>query len=163
LGAGRVVARLNEAPLVVENQVGAGRVFFVTALNLVGGDATRRAQEPFLYPNILGKFLHTLHDHIGDGISFSPWTSLEYIYNEKRDGTALLLVLNHGDMAYRRDVVLKNPHRFANGRVIAQGTWEAWQPGDVLQFAQTGDSLKWSFSPPPKSFVLFELKAHSKP
>ena len=158
LGTARVVARLNEAPLVVENQVGAGRVFFVTALNLVGSSMTRRAQEPFLYANILGKFLHTLHDHIGDGVSFSPWTSLEHIYNEKRDGTARLLVLNHGDMAYRRDVVMKNPHRFAQGRVIAQGTWEAWQPGEPLQFTETGDRLQWSFSPPPKSFVLFEFK-----
>jgi len=158
LGTARVVARLNEAPLVVENQVGAGRVFFVTALNLAGSSAARRGPEPYLYANLLGQFLHTLHDHIGDGISFSPWTSLEHIYNEKRDGTALLLVLNHGDLACRRDVVMKNPHRFTHGEVIAQGAWEAWRPGDDLLFAQTGESLKWSFNLPPKSFVLFEFK-----
>jgi hypothetical protein len=70
---------------------------------------------------------------------------------------ALLLVMNHGDMDYRRDATMKNPHRFTAGRVMARGTWEGWQPGDGLQFAQTGDALKWSFSLPPKSFILFEF------
>jgi hypothetical protein len=132
-------------------------VFFVTALNLVGSSTSKRGPEPFLFANLLSKFLHTLHEHIGDGIAFSPWTSLEHIYNERRDGTALLLVLNHGDMAYRRDAFMKNARRFTAGRVIAQGTWEGWQPGNELRFDQTGDTLKWSFGLPPKSFVLFEF------
>jgi len=157
LSHGRAIARLNDTPFIVENRVGAGRVFFVTALNLVGNSANKRGPEPFLYANLLSRFLHTLHEHIGDGVAFSPWTSLEHIYNEEREGTALLLVFNHGDMAYRRDAVLKNPHRFSAGRVIAQGTWEGWQPGEDLQFAQTGDTLKWSFTLPPKSFVIFEF------
>jgi hypothetical protein len=159
LKGGTVVARLNQTPFIVENRIGAGRVFFVTALNLVGSSATKRGPEPFLFANLLSKFLHTLHEHIGDGIAFSPWTSLEHIHNDRRNGTGLLLVLNHGDMAYRRDAAMKNARRFTAGRVIAQGTWEGWQPGDSLRFEQTGDLLKWSFSLPPKSFVLFEFSA----
>jgi len=157
LSSGHVVARLNHIPFIVENRIGAGRVFFVTALNLVGSSTNKRGPEPFLFANLLSKFLHTLHEHIGDGVAFSPWTSLEHIHNEKRDGTALLLVLNHGDMAYRRDAVLKNPRGFTIGRVVAQGTWEGWQPGNDLRLDQTGDTLKWSFSLPPRSFVLFEF------
>jgi hypothetical protein len=157
LKGGTVVARLNQTPFIVENRIGAGRVYFVTALNLVGSSAIHRGPEPFLFANLLSKFLHTLHEHIGDGVAFSPWTSLEHIYNERRDGTALLLVLNHGDMSYRRDATMKNARRFTAGRVIAQGTWEGWQPGDSLRFDRTGDLLKWSFSLPPKSFVLFEF------
>jgi hypothetical protein len=157
LGSGHVVARLNNTPFIVENRIGAGRVFFVTALNLVGSSANKRGPEPFLFANLLSKFLHTLHEHVGDGVAFAPWTSLEHILNEKRDGTALLLVLNHGDMAYRRDVMMKNPRRFKAGRVIAQGTWEGWQPGGDLQLDQAADTLKWSFNLPPKSFVLFEF------
>ena len=159
LKSGSVVARLNQTPFIVENRIGAGRVFFVTALNFVGSSATKRGPEPFLFANLLGKFLHTLHEHIGDGVAFSPWTSLEHIYNERRDSTALLLVLNHGDMAYNRDATMKNARRFATGRVLAQGTWEGWQPGNELRFDQTGDALKWSFSLPPKSFVIYEFSA----
>jgi hypothetical protein len=55
LSTARVVARLNDAPLIVENRLGAGRVFFVTALNLVGSSATKRGPEPFLYANILAE------------------------------------------------------------------------------------------------------------
>jgi hypothetical protein len=157
LKGARVAARLNQTPFIVENRIGAGRVFFVTALNLVGSSATKRGPEPFLFANLLSKFLHTLNEHLGDGVAFSPWTSLEHIYNERRDGTALLLVLNHGDMAYRRDATMKNKRRFTAGRVMAQGTWEGWQPGNELRFDQTGDLLKWSFTLPPKSFVLFEF------
>ena len=157
LSRGQVVARLNDTPFIVENPLGAGRVFFVTALNVVGSSANKRGPEPFLFANLLSRFLHTLHAQIGDGVAFSPWTSLEHIYNERRDGTALLLVCNHGDMTYRRDAVLKNPHRFAAGRVIARGTWEGWQPSEDIQFAQTGDTLKWSFTLAPKSFVVFEF------
>jgi hypothetical protein len=124
---------------------------------MVGSSATKRGPEPFLYANILSKFLHTLHEHIGGGISFSPWTSLDYTYNEKRDGRAWLLVQNHGEMDYRRDVAMKNNHRFTRGRVVAQGTWEGWRPSDELQFAKTGDTLKWSFQMAPKSFTLFEF------
>jgi hypothetical protein len=162
LGAGRVVARLNDTPLIVENRLGAGRVFFVTALNLVGSSAAKRGPEPYLYANILARFLRTLHAHIGDGIDFSPWTSLERVYNERDDGTALLLVMNHGDMDYRRDATMRNPHQFTAGRVMARGTWEGWQPGDELHFAQTGDTLKWSFSLPPKTFILFEFRQAGK-
>jgi hypothetical protein len=157
LTTAHVVARLDDTPLLLENQLGGGRVFFVTALNMVGSGATKRGQEPFLYANILSKFLLSLHAHIGSGISFSPWTSLDYTYNEKRDGSAWLLVQNHGDMDYRRDAVMKNPRHFAKGRVVAKGNWEGWQPGDELQFAQAGDTLKWSFQMAPKSFILFEF------
>src|SRR5262245_46939987 len=133
LTTARVVARLNDTPLLVENRLGEGRVFFVTALNMVGSGATKHGQEPFLYANILSKFLHTLHAHIGSGIAFSPWTSLDYTCNEKRDGSAWLLVQNHGDTDYRRDGAMKNPRRYTKGRAVAQGTWEGWQPGDELQ------------------------------
>ena len=154
----RVAARMNDVPYLVENRLGAGRVFFVTALNMVGGDAQRRGQEPFLYANILYHFLHTLEDHIGDGISFSPWTSLEHIYDEKPDGSAMLLVMNHGDMPYRRDATMKNPQEFTRGRLIAQGTWEGCQEGARLSFDRSGDTLAWSFQLPPRSFVLFEFR-----
>jgi hypothetical protein len=157
LTTARVVARLNDTPLIVENRVGNGRVFFVTALNMVGSGATKRGPEPFLYSNILSKFLHALHARIGSGISFSPWTSLDYTYNEKRDGAAWLMVQNHGDMEYRRDATMKNPRHYTKGRVVAKGTWEGWQPGDELQFAQAGATLKWSFHMAPKSFILFEF------
>jgi hypothetical protein len=157
LTTGSVVARLNNTPFIIENRLGSGRVFFVSALNLVGSNARKRGPEPYLVANLLSKFLHTLNDHIGDGISFSPWTSLEHIYNEKPDGTALLLVLNHGDMEYRRDAKLKNPRHFTAGRLIAQGTWEGWQPGKDLQLEHSANDLKWSFTLSPKSFALFEF------
>ena len=157
LTTGRVVARMNDTPYLIENRIGAGRVFFVTALNMVGSDAQRRGPEPFLYANTLAHFLHSLEDHIGDGIEFAPWTSLEHIYNKKPDGTAMLLVMNHGDMAYQRDATVKNPDGFSERRVVAKGTWEGWTPGGSLALEREGRTLKWSFDLPPKSFVLFEL------
>jgi hypothetical protein len=63
---------MNDKPYIIENRIGAGRVFFLTALNMVGSSAQRRGPEPFLYSNILHHFLHTLKDHIGDGIKFAP-------------------------------------------------------------------------------------------
>ena len=157
LTTGRVVARMNDAPYIIENRIGAGRTFFVTALNMVGSSAQRRGPEPFLYSNILYHFLHTLEDHIGDGIEFAPWTSLEHIYDKKPDGTAMLLVMNHGDMSYRRDAIMKNPDAFATGRVVAQGTWEGWKEGGPVAFDEMGDTLAWSFSVPPKSFIVFQF------
>jgi hypothetical protein len=158
LTAGRVVARLNDTPYIVENRIGAGRVFFVTALNMVGSSARKRGQEPFLYSNLLYHFLHGLGDRIGDGMRFSPWTGLEHILNEKPDGTAMLLVMNHGDMACRRDAAMQNDRGFTGGRVVAQGTWEEWRPGSEIQFTGAAGALSWSFEMPPKSFVLFEFR-----
>ena len=133
-------------------------MFFVTALNMVGNDAQRRGQEPFLYANILYEFLHTLENHLGDGVEFSPWTGLDHILNKRPDGSALLLVMNHGDMPYRRDAVMTQGDGFATGRILARGTWEGWRPGGALECARPGDgSLTWSFSMAPKSFVLFEF------
>ena len=157
LTTGRVVARMNDVPYLIENRIGAGRVFFVTALNVVGSDAQRRGSEPFLYANTLSHFLHSLEDHVGDGVEFAPWTSLEHIYNKKPEGTAMLLVMNHGDMAYRRDATMKNPDGFSKGRVVAKGTWEGWTPGGSLALERESRTLKWSFDLAPKSFVLFEL------
>ena len=158
LGTARVVARLDDAPLVLENRVGAGRVCFVTALNLVGSGATRRGPEPFLFSNTLARFLRALHDQLGDGIAFSPWTSLERVYTERADGTALLLVMNHGDMTCRRDASLRNGRGFTAGRVLAQGGWSGWDAGGGIAFTGTGATLKWSFDAPPKGFVLFEFR-----
>lgn len=157
LTTGRTVARMNDTPYIVENRIGAGRVFFVTALNLVGSSAQHRGQEPFLYANILAHFLHALKKHVGDGVEFAPWTSIEHIYNRKPDGTAMLLVMNHGDMDYRRDATLRNPDGFTKGRIAAQGSWEGWRDGGTLAFERTGESLAWSFGIPPKSLVLFEF------
>lgn len=157
LTSGRVVARMNDAPYIVENRIGAGRVYFATALNMVGNDAQRRGQEPFLYSGILYHFLHTLENHLGDGIEFSPWNGLEHIYNRKPDGTGMLLVMNHGDSPYRRDATMENPDGFTKGRVAAEGTWEGWKKGGPVTFNETGDKLAWSFTLPPKSFVLFEF------
>lgn len=157
LTTGRIVARMNDAPYIIESRIGSGRVFFITALNMVGSDAQRRGQEPFLYSNILYYFLHTLEDHIGDGIEFAPWTSLEHIYNVKKDGTAMLLVMNHGDMPYRRDATMPNASGFTRGRVVVQGTWDGWSEGAPVTFDHRGDTLTWSFLIPPKSFILFEF------
>jgi len=157
LTTGRVVARMHETPYLIENRIGAGRVFFFAALNLVGSDAQRRGPEPFLYSSTLAHFLHSLEKHVGDGIEFSPWTSLEHIFNHKADGTAQLLVMNHGDMAYYRDVTVNRPKGFAKVRAVAKGTWEGWSRGDAMPCERSGQSLKWSFELPPKSFVLFEL------
>lgn len=157
LTTGRVVARLNDIPYLVENPIGSGHVFFVAALNMVGSDAQRRGAEPFLYANTLCHFLQSLEDHVGDGIRFSPWTSLEYICNRRSDGTAMLLVMNHGDMPYRRDASMRNPDGFSHARVLAKGTWQGWAAGDVVAFQRQGETLAWSFDLPPKSFILFEL------
>jgi len=157
LTTGRVVARMNSIPYLVENRIGTGRVFFVTALNVVGSDAQRRGPEPFLYANTLAQFLHSLKDHVGDGIKFAPWTSLEHIYNKKPDGTAMLLVMNHGDLPYRRDATVQNPEGFTKARVAAKGTWDGWSPGDAVICEREGQTLKWSFDLPPKSFVVFQL------
>jgi len=155
LTTGRTVARFDDVPYVIENRLGRGRVFFVTALNMVGSSAQKRGQEPYLYANTLYLFLHSLKDHVGDGIRFSPWTGLEHIYNQRRDGTGMLLVMNHGDMPYRRDAVMRNRRHFTAGRVMAQGNWEGWRSGDEIRFTKTGDTLGWSFHVAPKSFVLF--------
>ena len=157
LTSGHAVAFMNDTPYLVENRIGAGRVFFITALNMVGNDAQRRGPEPFLYANILYHFVHTLEDHLGDGIEFAPWNGLEHVYDKKPDGTAMLLVMNHGDSPYRRDATLKNPDGFTKGRVAAQGTWEDWKEGGSITFEKMGEALAWSFSLPPKSFVLFEF------
>jgi hypothetical protein len=157
LTTGTVVARINDTPYIVENRIGKGRVFYVTALNMVGSDATRRGQEPFLYANILYYFLHSLKDHLGDGVSFSPWTGINYIVDEKPDGSAMLLVLNQGDMPYRRDARLRNTRGYHTLRVVARGTWEAYQPGGLVPLKIEGDSLTWSFDMTPKSFALFEF------
>jgi hypothetical protein len=172
----RVVGRLNDVPYLIENPVGRGRVFFVTALNMVGSSAEKRGQEPFLYANTLYAFLHALEEHVGDGIAFVPWTSIEHVYNERGDGSALLLVMNHGDMTCRRDATMRNPRGYTKGRVLAEGTWEGWRSGAPLQFTQAGDTdarkggaealrapacahvLGWSFDMPPKSFVVFEFQ-----
>lgn len=155
--SGQVIGRLGDAPHVVMNTIGRGRVFFVTGLNMVGNSAQHRGPEPFLYPNMLDYFLHTLQEQIGDGIDFSPWTSLQHIYNKRPDGTGMLLVMNHGDMDYRRDATMKNADGYTQGRVLAQGTWEGWSPGEAIAFAKQGDLLAWSFDIPPKSFILYEL------
>lgn len=157
LTSGRVVARMDDQPYIVENILGQGRVYFITTLNLVGNSAERRGPEPFLYANLLYHFLHTLEAHVGDGIDFSPWTSLEHIYSERPDGTGLLLVMNHGDMACRRDASLRNPQEYTRCQIIAQGTWEHWTSGGDMVFSQTGNSLAWSFDMPPKSFAIFRF------
>jgi len=158
LTTGRAVAWLDDTPYLIENRIGSGRVFFVTALNLVGSSAQRRGQEPFLYANILCHFLHTLEAHLGDGITFSPWNGLEHIFNERPNGTGQLLVMNHGDSPYRRDALLRNPFGFTAGSVAAQGTWEAWHSGQTIDLTEDGNTLAWSFHVPPKSFVLFEFR-----
>jgi len=155
LTTGRVVARLNDAPYLIENRIGAGRTFFITGLNMVDSSATRRGAEPFLYANTLYWFLHTLKQHAGDGISITPWTSIEHVYNEKPDGSGMLLVLNHGDADYRRDATMRNPRGYTRGRIMAEGSWESWRVGESLHFTQTGAALAWSFQIPPKSFALF--------
>lgn len=158
LTSGRVVARLDDVPFIIENPIGAGRVFYVTALNMVGSSAVRRGQEPFLYANTLYHFLHTLEDHLGDGVSFTPWTGLDHIWNRKPDGSAMLLVMNHGDMPYRRDAVAGNAAGYTTGRVAAAGDWTGWHAGSDIMFTQRGDTLAWSFDMPPKSFALFEFE-----
>jgi hypothetical protein len=158
LTTGRVVCKINETPYLVENRIGKGRVFYVTATNMVGSDAVRRGQEPFLYANILYYFLHQLNDRLGDGVKFSPWTGINHILNEKADGTGMLLVLNQGDMPYRRDATLRNTRGYRSARVVAQGTWEGYRPGGPVALTTKGDSLTWSFEMAPKTFVLYEFK-----
>jgi hypothetical protein len=162
LTTGRAVARFNIFPYIVENRIGSGHVFFVTALNMVGSDQHRRGPEPFLYANTLYHFLHSLENHIGDGICFSPWTGLEHIFNHKSDGTGMLLVMNHGDMPYRRDAVMHPPNDYSRARVVARGNWEGWESGDEIQFTYSGEELAWSFEMDPKSFVLFEFRQEVK-
>ena len=159
LTTAQVVARMGDRPYILENRLGEGRVFFLTALNGVGSSETRRGPEPYLYANILYHLLHSLEDHLGDGIEFSPWTSLEHVFCEKPDGSGMLLVMNHGDMECRRDAVMKNPRGFTQGKALARGTWEAWSEGDEIRFSETDDPLKWSFEMPPKSFALFEFRS----
>lgn len=157
LTSGKAVARFKDTPYIVENRIGSGRVYFVTALNMVGNSAQRRGQEPFLFSSTLYQFLHVLGDLYGDGVQFAPWTSLEHILDEKPDGTSMLLVMNHGDMPYRRDAVVRNPRGYERVRVVAQGTWEGAKPGEAVQLTETGKRLAWHFDMPPKSFALFEL------
>ncbi|MCX5759084.1 MAG: hypothetical protein NTU83_11365 [Candidatus Hydrogenedentes bacterium] len=140
---------------MVENKIGTGRVLFVTGLNMVDSSATKRGAEPFLYPNTLYWFLHDIKDHVGDGVSFAPWNGIEYVYNERRDGSGMLLVLNHGDGDYRRYATMRNPRGYTRGRVVAEGSWESWREGEAIQFTQTGDALAWSFQLPAKSFIVF--------
>jgi len=158
LTTGTVVAKFDSTPYLVENRIGKGRVYFVTALNLTGNGAVRRGPEPFLFANLLSHFLHSLADHLGDGIHFSPWTSLEHVFNERPDGTGMLLVMNHGDMPYRRDATMKNPRGFTHGKIAARGTWEGFQPGGEIAFSKTGQTLAWSFDLLPKSYILFQFR-----
>lgn len=158
LTSGHVVARLNDVPYLVENRLGQGRVFFITAWNGVGSSNKERGPEPFLYANILYHFLHTLKDHVGIGIEFSPWTGLDYIANRKPDGSVWLLVMNHNDMDYRRDVVMRRCGELSSVRTVVQGDWKRWKEGGPVVYSKTGDGLQWSFEIFPKSFVLFALE-----
>jgi hypothetical protein len=159
LTSGHVVARMNDTPYLIENRLGAGYVFYITALNVVGSDATHRGPEPYLYANILGSFLRTLKAHVGDGVHFSPSTGLNYILNARQDGSAMLLVMNQGDMPYQRDARLHNARGYRTARLVAQGTWEGWKPGGPVDLKQTdGDDVAWSFDMAPKSFALFEFR-----
>jgi len=153
--SGKVVAKFDSAPYIIENRIGKGRVYFITALNMTGNSAAKRGPEPFLYSNLLNQFLHTLAAHVGDGIQIAPWTSIEHIFNERPDGSGMLLVMNHGDMPYRRDVTMKNPRGYTDGRIVAQGAWDGYTPGTPLSFKTRGETFAWSFDLPPKSFVLF--------
>jgi hypothetical protein len=156
--SGKVVARLGSLPYIVENRIGKGRTFFVTALNMAGNSATHRGPEPFLYANLLYSFFHNLAGFVGDGTRFTPWTGIEHIYNKRPDGSGILLVMNHGDMCYAREVSMKNPSGYKDGRVLAQGNWERWSQGGKTEFTETGDELRWGFTLEPKSFVLFEFR-----
>jgi hypothetical protein len=158
LSTGTVAATLNDTPFLVHNVIGKGHVFFVTALNMTGNSATKRGAEPFLFANILARFLHALKAHAGDGVTISPWTSLDHILTERKDGTGLLLVMNHGDMNCRRDIALRNARGYARVRTLAQGTWQSWTPGEQLTVDASGGELKWSYNAPAKSFVLFALE-----
>jgi len=158
---GHAVARLDNMPFLVENRIGQGRVFFVTGLNMADSSADKRGAEPFLYANTLYRFLHELKKNTGDGISFAPWNGIEYVYNERDDGTGLLLVMNHGDGDYRRDATMRNPRGYAHARVLAEGSWESWRAGGTVSFARTGGTVTWSFSLPAKHFVVFAFGAAS--
>ncbi len=155
LTTGRVAARLNDAPYLIENRLGEGRVFFVTGLNMVDCASDKRGAEPFLYANTLHWFMHELKEHVGDGIACSPCNGLEHVYNERKDGSGMLLVLNHGDSEYRRDATMKNPRGYTQGRVLAAGSWKGCREGDAIQFTKSGESLAWSFELPAKEFVIF--------
>ena len=76
LTTGRVVARMNDTPYLIENQIGAGQVYYTTALNFVGSNSTHRGQEPQLYSGLISGFLRSLYTRLGDGIHFSPSTGL---------------------------------------------------------------------------------------
>ena len=67
-------------------------------------------------------------------------------------------MMNHGDMAYRRDARIRNPHAYKQARVVGQGTWEAWKQGGPITLKEDGDSLTWSFDMAPKSFALFAFE-----
>jgi len=155
LTQGHVVGRLNDVPYIIENRLGSGRVFFITGLNGVGSSAIRRGPEPFLYSNILYYFLHSLNDHVGTGVSFKPWTGLDYILNRKTDGSLWLLVMNHNDMFYRRDATLRGYGPFSSLRIAAQGDWRKYDVGKEIPFVHKDDVVTWSFAMEPKSFVLF--------
>jgi hypothetical protein len=153
---------MNDTPYLIENRLGAGRVYYTTALNGIGSDSRHRGPEPQLYSNLMSGFIRSLHACFGDGIRFSPSTGLHYILNERRrpDGvrSAKLLVMNHGDMPYRRDAGMRNSHGYRQARVVGQGTWQAWAPGGPVALKTDGDNVTRSFDMEPKSFALFAFE-----
>ena len=54
-------------------------------------------------------------------------------------GSAKLLVMNHGDMPYRRGARMRNPRGYRQARVVAQGMWEGWKPGGSVPLKADGD------------------------
>jgi hypothetical protein len=86
------------------------------------------------------------------------WTGINYIVDQKPDRSTMLLVLNQGDMPYRRDARLRNARGYGAARLVAQGTWEAHQHGGPVALKTEGDSLTRSFDMAPRSFTLFEFR-----
>ncbi len=161
LTTGLVTGRMNDTPYLIENRQGNGRVYYTTALNCVGSDSTHRGPEPQLYSSLLSGFIRSLYTRYGDGIRFSPSTGLHYILNERQHPqgarSAKLLVMNQGDMPYRRDATMRNPHGYKQARLIGQGTWEAWKPGGPVFLKTDGDSVTWSCDNVPKIFSVFDF------
>jgi len=83
---------------------------------------------------------------------------LQHVYNTRRDGSGLLLVMNHGDMNYRRDAVLQNDRQYVSARVVAEGNWEGWRPGGNVELSKGNGPLRWSFVIPPKGFLICEFQ-----
>jgi hypothetical protein len=138
----RVVATISHRPLLLENRVGKGRCFFVTAAYLIGcsEEAPAPFREPTLMLDSVCAAMSAIARKYGDGVRIEPEGDLEYYLCEKSPGVHWLLLMNHGRSAWRGTISLDSEG--VKFRVAATGDATDWREPAPDAAAERADSLE---------------------